>query len=241
MVHLHEGQGQTAPGPRLATLENPETGLSGGLNRFSAPVDTVLEPSTEYFLVVEAAARSYNDARTDPYLEAITDFAGQVRATGDWAFAGHLLQEEVYADIVILGRLEGDGNDATNDIVWRTLKRWAEPTRATLKMRFFGHPHETQVEVMTAYGQIGSAVTGWNLHPEAEGYTLEWRRLWQTWQESIDAGQSVSLTRFEAVDQPPNRGASYILSVDGGDIEPAVRYVIRVTGRDPLGGHFGHR
>ena len=62
-----------------------------------------------------------------------------------------------------------DDNDdwigTANNYVWHSAKRWSKPTRATLKMRFFGYPHETQVEGLSAHGQIGGVVTGWNFPP----------------------------------------------------------------------------
>ena len=74
VVHLHDGQGLSTPGDRMATFE--DTGTSSVWNEqyyavLYAPVDTMLTPNTEYFLVVEAAPTSYNDQGMDFRLGAL--------------------------------------------------------------------------------------------------------------------------------------------------------------------------
>ena len=98
VVHLHDGQGLSTPGDRLATFEYTDTTgaawLNGSYAALYAPVGTMLNPNTEYFLVVEAAPKSYNDQGMEILLGTLgpNKFSGQAELTGDWEFAEYLLQ-----------------------------------------------------------------------------------------------------------------------------------------------------
>ena len=47
------------PGSSLYVLTNPDSVANGQLNTFTAPANATLDPETNYFVVVEAPARSF--------------------------------------------------------------------------------------------------------------------------------------------------------------------------------------
>ena len=166
VAHLHDGQGLSTPGDRLATFEYTDTTgtawRNGSYAALYAPVGTMLNPNTEYFLVVEAAPKSYNDHGMEILLGTLgpNKFSAQARLTGDWEFAEYLLNDESYGIAVRITTAEGE----RPLVDWITGKRWSLPTRATLMMRFDGTASQAidvqQVGVPRAGRQVDCHLAG---------------------------------------------------------------------------------
>ena len=228
VVHLHEGEGLSTPGRWVATLENPNSSLHSGLTTFLAPPDTILEPNTGYFFVVEAVLTSYNDARIDVYLEATTDFREQAWATGDWEFTEHLLREEGYGVVIQINRQMGQP-----DIIWwYAAKRWGRPTGASLRMAIVGTATQAiTVQQVGVLERVGKLIVTWQADDLADEYKVQWRRLDQTWPQAVFAGQQARRTRYNMYLNDPDGndtlgGPGYAIT----HLEQYVYYEIRVLG-----------
>ena len=230
VVHLHDGQGLSTPGDRMATFE--DTGTSSVWNEqyyavLYAPVDTMLTPNTEYFLVVEAAPTSYNDQGMDFRLGALppNKFSAQARLTGDWEFAEYLLQDESYGVIVKAVYF----NDGPPELDWIRAVRWSSPTPATLMMRFAGTASQAiDVQQVGVLERVGKLIVTWQADDLADEYKVQWRRLDQTWERAVSTGQEEVLSRYNIyLAGPDTLGApGYEIT----NLDQYVYYEIRVLG-----------
>ena len=231
VAHLHDGQGLSTPGDRLATFEYTDTAGGAWPDEYyvalRAPVDTMLAPNTEYFLVVEAAPKSYNDHGMEFRLGALPPdkFSEQAWLTGDWEFAEYLLQDESYGVIVRAFYYE----EGPPELDWIRVMRWSSPTPATLMMRFAGTAIQAiEVQQVGVLERVGSLIVTWQAHDRVDDYKVQWRRWDQTWEQAEAAGQ-------EAL---RNRHNQYLPGDDtlGGpghelkNLTPYQRYEIRVFG-----------
>ena len=231
VAHLHDGQGLSTPGGRLATFEYTDTTGAAWLNghyvALRAPVGTTLTPNTEYFLVVEAAPKSYNDHGMEILLGTLgpNKFSAQAELTGDWEFAEYLLNDEAYGIVVRIAFAE----DEQPLVDWITGKRWSLPTRGTLLMRFAGTASQPiTVQQVGVLERVGKLIVTWQADDRADEYKVQWRRLDQTWPQAVFDGQEALRTRYNMyLPGPDTLGApGYAIT----NLEQYVYYEIRVLG-----------